>query len=113
MPHEKLGLQAVIFKRGDWWIGQCLQYDIGAEARTPKEINNELHRAIVAHIAVALENGLEPFKGIPEAPRRYWNMWDDGAPMATTEPIVVTVHGRSRKTPAAEVRLSDLSVAPA
>jgi hypothetical protein len=54
---EKRRLDAVIFKRGDWWIGQCLQHDIGAEARTPKQIVYELERAIVAGgVPILVEN---------------------------------------------------------
>jgi hypothetical protein len=113
MPQKNHSLQAVIFKRGGWWIGQCLQHDIGAEARTPKQVGYELERAIVAHIAVALENGVEPFNGLAEAPRRYWKMFDEGAPMQAQTPIEFVVHGRREKAPAPEVRVSDLVAEPA
>jgi hypothetical protein len=113
MPNEKIRLHAVVFKRGEWWIGQCLQYDIGAEAKTSKQIRRELERAIVAHIAVSLENGLEPFKGIPAAPDRYWKMFEEGWSMEAPAPIEFTVQGRSLTAPTPEVRLSDLVAEPA
>ena len=106
MEHKEL--HAVIFKRGGWWIGQCLQHDIGAEARTLKQIPYELERAIVAHIAVCLENRRDPFRNIPRAPDRYWKMFEEGVKLEAPRPLEFTVQGRRQRAPAPEVRVSEL-----
>lgn len=106
-------LRAVIFKRGAWWIGQCLEHDIGAEAKTIKQIGYELELAIVAHLAVSVANHLEPFKGIPQAPARYWRMFEEGLTVERPRPIEFTVQGHTQLAPAPEVRVSELISEPA
>jgi hypothetical protein len=111
---KKIALRAVIFKSGDWWIGQCLEHDIGAQAKALKQIADELERAIVAHIVVAVENKLEPFKSIPPAPRRYWKMFDEGLKLEMRpEPREIVVRGRKHHAPTPEVHLSELVSEPA
>ena len=66
---------AVAFKNGDWWVAQCLEYDIATQARTLDALLYELDRILVAHFLVAEEEGLEPFADIPQAPQRFWQMY--------------------------------------
>lgn len=113
MELKKTALRAVIFKSDKWWVGQCLEHDIGAEATTLKQLRYELERAIVAHIVVALENKLEPFKSIAPAPPRYWKMFSEGWPMKSPKPIEFMVKGRRHKAPAPKVAVSELVPDPA
>ena len=113
MEPQKMLLRAVIFKRGEWWIGQCLEHDIGAEAKTLKQARYELERSIVAHIVVAVENQLEPFKGVPPAPDRYWKMFDEGLRLESPEPRNFIVHGHSHQAPVPEVAVTELVADPA
>lgn len=69
-------LDVVLFERipGEW-VGQCLQYDIGAQASSLPELLYQLQRSFVGHVVVALENDLAPFECLPPAPEEYWGKW--------------------------------------
>jgi hypothetical protein len=110
---QQVSLRAVIFKSADWWIGQCLEHDIGAQAKTLKQIGYELERAIVAHIVVATENQLEPFESIARAPRRYWKMFEEGVKLEKLKPLEFTVRGKRQQAPSPEVHVSELIGDPA
>ena len=72
---KKIHIRAVIFKEGDWWVGQCLEHDIAAQARTPKDLAYEIQRSIVGHVIISKQEGLVPFKKIPKAPSKYWKLF--------------------------------------
>lgn len=69
-------LDAVLFEREPGcWVGQCLQYDLGAQAETLPALVYELQRVLVGHLVVAIENGEEPFENLDSAPEEYWQKW--------------------------------------
>jgi hypothetical protein len=72
--------RAVVFKRGDRWIGQLLERDIATQAGTFDDVVYELQRTLLCRLLAAEEVGTEPFEGLPAAPRVYWRMFDEGAP---------------------------------
>ena len=72
---KKIQIRAVIFKEGDWWVGQCLEHDIAAQAKTPKELAYQIQRSIVGHLVVSKQEGLVPFKKLPKAPGKYWKLF--------------------------------------
>lgn len=76
MPEHRL--DAVLFEREPgYWVGQFLQYDLGAQAFNLPDLAYELQRTIVGHFAICHERGLEPFAGLASAPAMYWQMFDD------------------------------------
>jgi hypothetical protein len=113
MFHKQVSLRAVIFKSGEHWVGQCLEHDIAAQATEPREVPDQLERAIAAHIVIACENNVEPFEILPKAPSRYWKMFDRGLQLAAPVQRTVVVDGRSVKTPEVEARVSDRQLVPA
>lgn len=74
-----------MFKSGDLWVGQCLEYDIAAQAKTLKELSYQLERALVGHLMIARDNGMEGFQNVPKAPARYWQMFEDGLKVETPQ----------------------------
>ena len=75
---KNIPLRAVIFQRDDVWYAQCLEFDILAHSKTPKDLPYQFERAIVSHMAIAADNGLKPFENLPRAPERFWNMYESG-----------------------------------
>lgn len=69
-------IQVVIFQDDKWWVAQCLQYDIGAQADNPTEVLYQLERSLVGHVAICGHVGKEPFVDLPPAPQKYWSLWD-------------------------------------
>jgi hypothetical protein len=81
MFSRKIKIRAVMFKEGEWWIGQCLEHDIAAQAKTPKDLLYELHRTLIAHIVISKKEGIEPFVNMKLAPPRFWEMFNEGIPV--------------------------------
>ncbi len=106
---KRVLLRAVVFKSGDLWVGQCLEYDIAVQAKTPQEVPYELERAIVANVVIAGTEGLKPFVNIKPAPDRYFRMWERGMELKRRpEHHVFEIEGLLEPLPVPELRLSDL-----
>ncbi|HSS77518.1 MAG TPA: hypothetical protein VLV54_12335 [Thermoanaerobaculia bacterium] len=78
-------IHAVVFKEGEWFIAQFLEYDIATQARSVTALLDEVEQIIAAHILVADKGGLEPFAKISRAPRRFWQMYKNAN--ARLEPV--------------------------
>ena len=50
----------------------CLEYDFATQAKSLADLRYDLERMIVGHIAVSLENGLQPFGNARRAPKKFW-----------------------------------------
>lgn len=68
-------ISAIVFQDGDWWCGQCLEYDIGSQARTLPDLHVELYRILNATVLAAAEEKLTPFAGLKPAPKKYWELF--------------------------------------
>ncbi len=73
---EPKAIRAVLFKDGHAWCGQCLEYDIGAQADSLDELHSRLRVAIDAERDESIARNGEAFKGIDAAPQYYFDMWD-------------------------------------
>lgn len=69
-------VRAVVFQEGEWLSAQCLEYDIATQARTLEDLDYELQRILFGHIATSKKLHREPFEGIPRAPQKFWDMFD-------------------------------------
>jgi hypothetical protein len=78
-------IHAVFFRHGDWWISQCLEYDLVTQSRRLEDLPSEVRRQLTVQIAGSVQRGIEPFAGLPPAPRRFWEMFDRA--QSRVEPI--------------------------
>jgi predicted RNase H-like HicB family nuclease len=78
-------IHAVVFSEGDWFVAQCLEYDIATQAKSVSALIDEVEQIIAAHILVAEEKEVEPFANVPRAPGRFWRMYKDAK--AKLEPV--------------------------
>jgi hypothetical protein len=74
--NEKM-IRVLIKRDNEWWIAQCLEYDIAVQARTLKDVQYELERVFIGRICMAKQLGLNPFEGIPEAPKEFHQLFED------------------------------------
>jgi predicted RNase H-like HicB family nuclease len=77
----ELKIRAVLFQEEGWWVAQCLEHDIAAQARTRDDLLYELERILVGHFFISAEKGKIPFANLPRAPRRYWVMYEQAEPI--------------------------------
>jgi hypothetical protein len=77
-----LKIRAVLFQEEGWWVAQCLEYDIAAQARTQADLLYELERLLVGRILISAKKGRQPFENLPKAPSRYWTMYEEAEPVS-------------------------------
>ncbi len=69
-------LRVVILKEGDTWIAQCVEYDIGAQAKDLDELQSRFEAVFEAERAESVRVHGEEFAGIEPAPTLYAEMWE-------------------------------------
>ena len=81
-------LRVVVFQEDGYWVAQCIEYDIGAQGKTFRDMT--MHFALTA--ALDLDESVnrhgELFAGIDPAPAYFEKMWEQRA--STLEPILET-----------------------
>ena len=70
----------VLFQDRGWWVAQCLERNLVASARDPKELPGKLEAVLRVQIEADQEAGIEPFSALPQAPRRFWQMFQNAVP---------------------------------
>jgi hypothetical protein len=76
-------IRAVVYKEGEWWIIQLLEYDLATQVRRFEDVPSQFRRLILAQMRVNAEGGVEPFHGFSKAPRRYWKMYERAQALVT------------------------------
>jgi hypothetical protein len=76
MKMTPIHVRVVVFKEGDSYIAQCLEYDICTQAKSPKELQKRFALNLFSNVAVCMELG-KPLTDIPRAPQRYWKMFEN------------------------------------
>ena len=75
---KKWNVHAVLFKEGDWWVGQWLEYEVAAQAKTVKDLIHELLRTLAGHALINMKNGRSEFANLGRAPEKFWEMYEQG-----------------------------------
>lgn len=78
-----LKMHAVLFQEEGWWVAQCLEHDIAAQARTQADLLYELQRLLAGYLLLGSELGRDLFHGMPKAPRRYWDLYERAKPLVS------------------------------
>ena len=69
-------IRALVFHEGDHWIGQCIEYDICAQAKNLTELYQKLEVTIQFEREESIKRRGSPFAGIPAAPSHFEDMWN-------------------------------------
>ena len=69
-------IRAVVFKEGEWWVIQVLDYDLATQVRRLEDVPDTFRRLILGQIEVNAFMGVAPFHGFSKAPRRFWEMYE-------------------------------------
>lgn len=73
---DKVEISVVAFQAGDYWCAQGLQYDIAAQAKTLPDLRHAFEKAVIGHMVVSEELGIEPLVGLGPAPSEYWKLYE-------------------------------------
>ena len=64
-------LNVLILQEEGWWVAQCLEYDIVAQAKTKELAQSEFLNVFCGRIEIAQELGIDPFEDVPPPPSYY------------------------------------------
>jgi hypothetical protein len=66
----------------EWWVAQCLEYDLATQARTLEGLKEAIGHLLDGRTAVGRKFGLAPFEGLPPAPEFYRRAYEKGYPLS-------------------------------
>jgi hypothetical protein len=69
-------IRVIVFKEDEFWVAQCLEYDIAAQAEDLDTLRSRLFVTLKADLAASIEIRGEPFAGIDPAPPFFHNLWN-------------------------------------
>lgn len=75
MEHS-LEIRTVVYRDGDMWAAQCLEFDIGACAPDLKTLRSRFEATLLAELTATAGEGKQPFEGIDPAPTEFVEMWE-------------------------------------
>lgn len=84
-------LRALVFRDGDWWIIQGLDYDFVTLARRLEDVPGEIQRWLSVMFEASRQLGIQPFNGYSPAPSRFWRMYEEAEPWTELTPTVAAV----------------------
>ncbi len=94
-----------MFREKDRWVAQCLDIDIAVQAKAEGDLPYELGLTLVGRILAADKLGIDPFEGLPRAPKRYWDMFRNARSQPQKIlPFLVAEKPLSRSIPSLELR---------
>lgn len=108
MHSPSIRIHVLVRRESDWWVAQCLEYDIAAQARTLPDLRYEFFRTFFAHLFIHEECGLDPFERLSPAPQPYWDEWREAEPLGGEVPHFVLPEGvpPAYQLPQVETRVS-------
>ena len=77
----------VFFEDRGWWVAQCLERNMVAAAKDLKELPGKLQTVLRVQIEADREAGIEPFTALPQAPRRFWTMFQTAEPWSLDDSL--------------------------
>lgn len=105
MAPTTITLNVVLLQENDAWVAQALEYDITAQGKSMQAATDALERTVVGQLVVDLRHGLQPFEGIEQAPKQYWNHFNTGKRLQDSgKPLRVLT------SPSPRVNLEDMRV---
>lgn len=72
MKRKTFEVSVLFIREGEYWVAQCLEFDIAAQGLTIAEAKNAFELTFVSQIIVDLHHNEEPLAKIPHAPAAYW-----------------------------------------
>ena len=85
------------------FVAQCLQHDIVVQATNERQLRERFVRAVQMHLAEDDAKGRAPLSTVPQAPRRFWDIYTSGELSIDSRDLPIFVPSE-RATPMLDVR---------
>jgi hypothetical protein len=74
-----LRIRAVVFEDRGWWVAQCLEHDLCTASKRRDDLPRQLVSQLRAQIAADRRRQRSPFETLPQAPEKFWKMYESAA----------------------------------
>ena len=78
---------AVLFEDRGWWVAQCLEHNLTASSKDPRELPRKLETVLKVQIEADLEVCKVPFSTLPPVSRRFWKLFQNAEPWKLDDSI--------------------------
>lgn len=86
MKHEPIRpIRAVVFRRGERWVAQCLDVDLATSADSFEELQERMRSQIQCQMTLDRRRNREPFSTLNRAPQNFWDLLEDARPLGELE----------------------------
>jgi len=68
-------IRAIAFEENGWWVAQCLEYDIAAQAKTFEKLIHELYRLLLGYSVIGKKENIDVWGGKSKAPVVFWKLF--------------------------------------
>lgn len=85
-------IRVVVFREGDLYVAQCLEFDIAAQGNDIESVLDRLELTLKEECALSLDGGGSidrPFTDIPAAPNFFHGLWAKGSYSITRKHLPV------------------------
>lgn len=69
-------IRVVVFKSGERWVAQCLEYDLCTSSADLERLPRQLISQLRTQVALDRRSGRQPFAGLSRAPQRFWDLYE-------------------------------------
>ena len=90
-------------QQDSWCSAQCLEWDIAVQAQGVEKTLLELHRVLKGHIAISEKMNIPPFKKLPKAPKKFWDLFEKSNVQATIRTGPASTRQSTRQKPHAQI----------
>ena len=73
-------VRVVVFRDRGWWVAQCLEHDLCTSSRKLEDLPGQLASQLRLQVVLDRKNGRQPFEGLPRAPKKYWDLYEQATP---------------------------------
>jgi hypothetical protein len=82
-------IRVVVFREGDKYVAQCIEYDIATQAADIDTVLDRLDLTLEAECSISMEQSGEPFAGIAPAPNFFHQLWEKGSLSITRKNVPI------------------------
>jgi hypothetical protein len=86
---QELRVSVLLVKEGDYWVAQCLDYDIAAQGASIEAAKESFGRVFVAKALRDVRRGRQPLSAMPPAPPSVHERFRHGAALADRMPMPI------------------------
>src|SRR5438045_1470112 len=84
-----LNLTILFLRDHEYWVAQCLEYDVTAQGKSIDDAMQAFERTLVGQVLLDTSQEKEPLAGIAQAPKHYFDLFKKAHRLADPMPFYV------------------------